>query len=51
MSLHQDCSFGFRPKRSAQGAIQAIRSNLKEGKSEVYDADLSGFFDNIPMTN
>jgi len=48
VSLHQDCSFGFRPKRSAQGAIQAIRSNLKEGKSEVYDADLSGFFDNIP---
>jgi len=44
----EDCSYGFRPKRSAQDAIQAIRSNLKAGKSEVYDADLSGFFDNIP---
>ena len=44
----EDCSFGFRPKRSAQDAVKAIRSNLKKGKSEVYDADLSGFFDNIP---
>ncbi|MCF7913352.1 MAG: group II intron reverse transcriptase/maturase, partial [Candidatus Cloacimonetes bacterium] len=44
----ENCSFGFRPKRSAQGAIQSIKLNLKEGRNEVYDADLSGFFDNIP---
>jgi group II intron reverse transcriptase/maturase len=44
----EDCSYGFRPNRSAQHAIQDIKSNLKTGKSEVYDADLSGFFDNIP---
>jgi retron-type reverse transcriptase len=44
----EDCSFGFRPKRSAGQAIQSIKSNLKKGNSEVYDADLSGFFDNIP---
>jgi RNA-directed DNA polymerase len=44
----EDCSFGFRPKRSAKNAIQSIKANLKKGKSEVYDADLSGFFDNIP---
>ena len=43
-----DSSYGYRPGRSAQGAIQAIAGHLKEGKSEVYDADLSGYFDSIP---
>ena len=42
-------SFGFRPGRSCQDAIELIKDRLK-GKSEVYilDADLKGFFDNIP---
>ncbi|MDO9576665.1 MAG: group II intron reverse transcriptase/maturase [Candidatus Cloacimonadales bacterium] len=44
----EDCSYGFRPKRSAKGAITEIKSNLKRGNTNVYDADLSGFFDNIP---
>ncbi len=44
----EDSSFGFRPKRSAKGAITEIKSNLKKGKTKVYDADLSGYFDNIP---
>lgn len=43
-----DLSFGFRPKRSAHGAIIEIRNNLKQGKHEVYDADLSKYFDTIP---
>jgi RNA-directed DNA polymerase len=43
-----DCSYGYRPGRSAQDAIQAIQRHLKDGKSEVYDADLSGYFDSIP---
>ena len=43
-----DSSYGFRPKRSAKGAIKAIRDNLKAGKQEVYDADLSKYFDTIP---
>jgi len=43
-----DCSFGYRPGRSAQDAIKAIRWHLKDGKNEVYDADLSGYFDTIP---
>jgi group II intron reverse transcriptase/maturase len=42
------CSYGFRPKRSAEGAIKEIRQNLKEYKVEVFDADLSGYFDTIP---
>jgi len=43
-----DSSYGFRPKRSAKGAIKAIRDNLKTGKQMVYDADLSKYFDTIP---
>lgn len=43
-----DCSYGYRPGRSAQDAIRAIQGHLKDGKSEVYDADLSGYFDSIP---
>ena len=43
-----ESSYGYRPKRSAQGAITAIRDNLKVGKDSVYDADLSKYFDTIP---
>lgn len=43
-----DTSFGFRPKRSAQQALQAIRGHLDQGYREVYDADLKGYFDTIP---
>ena len=44
----EDSSYGFRPKRSSKDAITAIKEHLKEGKSEVYDADLSKYFDTIP---
>lgn len=43
-----DCSFGFRPARSAHDALDAIEGNLKAGQREVYDADLKGYFDSIP---
>jgi RNA-directed DNA polymerase len=43
-----DCSHGFRPGRRAQGAMEQIRKNLEEGRREVYDADLSSYFDTIP---
>ncbi len=43
-----DCSHGFRPGRRAQGAMEQIRKNLEEGRWEVYDADLSSYFDTIP---
>jgi RNA-directed DNA polymerase len=42
------CSFGFRPGRQAHQALDEIRQNLKEGRREVYDADLKGYFDSIP---
>jgi len=44
----EDNSHGFRPERSSKGAIKEIKEYLKAGKSEVYDADLSSYFDTIP---
>ena len=44
----EDSSHGFRPRRSAAGAVRAIKKNLQEGKVEVFDADLSAYFDTIP---
>lgn len=44
-----NCSYGFRPKRSAKDAIISIKTHVAtERMRQVYDADLSGFFDNIP---
>ena len=43
-----DCSFGFRPGRSAHDALEEIRKNLQQGRREVYDADLQSYFDTIP---
>jgi len=43
-----ECSFGFRPGRSAHQALQEIQRHLEAGFREVYDADLQGYFDSIP---
>ena len=43
-----DCSYGFRPQRSAHDALEEVRKNLREGRQSVYDADLKGYFDSIP---
>jgi RNA-directed DNA polymerase len=43
-----DCSYGYRPGRSAHQALDLIERNLKEGRTAVYDADLKGYFDSIP---
>jgi len=44
----EESSYGFRPGRSAKDAMAAIKANLKAGKTQVYDADLSRYFDSIP---
>jgi len=44
----EDSSYGFRPKRSAEGAIRTIKKAMQKGKTEVLDADLSSYFDTIP---
>ena len=43
-----DCSYGFRPGKSAHQALAAIQDHIKSGRREVYDADLQGYFDSIP---
>ena len=44
----EDCSYGFRPGRSAHDALAEIRGHLSKGYCAVYDADLKGYFDSIP---
>lgn len=44
----EDCSFGFRPGRSAHQALDVIRKELMAGRNAIYDADLQGCFDEIP---
>jgi hypothetical protein len=44
----ENCSYGFRPGRNAHQASEQIAAALKAGKTEVYDADLEGYFDSIP---
>jgi len=43
-----DCSYGFRPERSAKDALEEIRKNIEGGRAAVYDADLKSYFDTIP---
>lgn len=43
----QECSHGFRPGRKPHDALDEIKSNLKQGHTEIYDADLSSYFDTI----
>jgi RNA-directed DNA polymerase len=43
-----ECSYGFRPGRSAHQALEEIRGHLEAGYQAVYDADLKGYFDSIP---
>ena len=42
-----DCSYGFRPGRKAHSAMQEIERNLESSRKEVYDADLSAYFDTV----
>ena len=44
----EDCSYGFRPGRSAHQALGVIHRHLEAGYRDVYDADLRGYFDSIP---
>lgn len=47
----KDCSYGFRPNRSAHDALKEIQKNVSAGYNAVYDADLKGYFDSIPHEN
>jgi RNA-directed DNA polymerase len=41
------CSFGFRPKRSATGALEQIRMAFPRGNQFVFEADIADFFGTI----
>jgi len=41
-------AYGYRPERSAGQAIQSVLILLRQGCTDVVDADLSKYFDTIP---
>jgi RNA-directed DNA polymerase len=41
-------AYGYRPKRSAQDAVQKVDELLHRGYTDIVDADLSKYFDTIP---
>jgi RNA-directed DNA polymerase len=43
----RDCSYGFRPRRSAHQAMGVIRSVVNTGANWVVDADITAFFDQV----
>jgi RNA-directed DNA polymerase len=43
----KECSYGFRPRRSATGALEAIRLTGGRGHRYVVEIDIQKFFDTI----
>lgn len=43
-----DMSYGFRPERGCKDALREVDRLLKEGYTQVVDADLASYFDTIP---
>ncbi len=43
----KECSYGFRPKRSAHQALDRIRKDTAKKGWWVVDADIKGYFNNI----
>lgn len=43
----KDCSYGFRPKRSAKQALEMVRKSCNNKGYYVVDADIEKFFDNV----
>lgn len=41
-------SYGFRPNKGAHDAIKEVSRHIAEGNKYVVDADIKGYFDNIP---
>jgi RNA-directed DNA polymerase len=43
----QPGSYGYRPKRSAQAAVERVAEAIVSWKTRVIDVDLQGYFDNV----
>ena len=41
-------AYGYRPRRSAQDALQEVDQLMFQGYTDIVDADLSKYFDTIP---
>jgi RNA-directed DNA polymerase len=46
--VFHDDSYGFRPARGCHMAIERVLELHRQGHAHVLDADIQGFFDNIP---
>ena len=42
-----ESSYGFRPKRSAHGALKQVKADIQAGYRIAVDLDLAKFFDNV----
>lgn len=42
-----ESSYGFRPKRSAHGALKQVQADIQAGYRIAVDLDLAKFFDNV----
>jgi group II intron reverse transcriptase/maturase len=46
-----DCSYGFRPSRSAHDAVRALTQSVYQGKVNwILEADIESFFDSLDRT-
>jgi RNA-directed DNA polymerase len=48
--VFHDDSYGFRPGRNCHQAVERVLELHRQGYVHVLDADIKGFFDNIPHT-
>jgi RNA-directed DNA polymerase len=46
--IFHDDSYGFRPARGCHMAVERVVELHQQGHTHVLDADIKGFFDNIP---
>lgn len=44
----EDCAHGYRPEHSAKDAVEEVHEALCDGQTDVVDADVSSYFDEIP---
>ena len=47
--IFHDDSYGFRPARNCHQAVERVLELHRLGHTHVFDADITGFFDNIPQ--
>jgi group II intron reverse transcriptase/maturase len=47
--IFHDDSYGFRPARNCHMAVERVLELHRQGLKHVLDADIKGFFDNIPF--